>query len=114
MIASAIGGCRADPYTAWYDLPYMYPDIIPSAEARSRLPSIIEELVARPERTYEVGRQRRREVVLLAASRFDEFAERERALSDVAWAAFAQDRIENPTSDPVSWEEAQRRRSQAG
>jgi len=85
-------------------------DVIPSAEARSRLPSIIEELVEQPDRTYEVGRQRRREVVLLSASRFDDFAERESALSDLAWAAFAQERVENPSSDPLNWEEAQQRR----
>lgn len=85
-------------------------DVIPSAEARSRLPSIIQELVEQPDRTYEVGRQRRREVVLLSASRFDDFAEREDALSDLAWAAFAQERVEHPSSEPLNWEEAQQRR----
>jgi len=87
--------------------------VIPSTEARSRLPSIIEELVEQPDRTYEVGRQRRREVVLLSASRFDDFTEREAALSDLAWAAFAAERVAHPSSEPLSWEEARRRRRQA-
>lgn len=71
---------------------------------------MIEEIVEHPDVVYEVGRQRRREVVVLSATRYDAIAEREEALRDLAWAAFAQDRIENPTSEPVSWEEALRRR----
>ena len=35
----------------------------------------------------------------------------ETAVSDLAWALFAQERIEHPASPPVSWDEAQRRRS---
>lgn len=86
------------------------PDVLPSAEARDRLPSIIDELVQHPDQVIEVGRHRRREVVLMSASQFDALRERENALRDLAWAEFAADRIENPTSEPVSWEEAQRRR----
>jgi hypothetical protein len=36
--------------------------------------------------------------------------EREELARDLAWMAFAQDRIEHPTSAPVGWDEAQRRR----
>lgn len=71
---------------------------------------MIEEIAEHPDVVYEVGRQRKREVVVLSAARFDEIVEREEALRDLAWAAFAQDRIENPSSEPLSWEEAQRRR----
>jgi PHD/YefM family antitoxin component YafN of YafNO toxin-antitoxin module len=85
-------------------------DVIASAEARERLPKLIEELVAEPKETFEVGRQRRREVVLISASRYDEMVAREDAVRDLAWSLFALDRVENPTSEPVSWEEAQRRR----
>lgn len=84
--------------------------VLASAEARSRLPQLIEELVSHPDLTVEVGRQRRREVVVLAADRYDEMVERDEFVREVAWAAFAQERIEHPTSAPVSWEEAQRRR----
>lgn len=71
---------------------------------------MIEEIVEHPNVIYEVGRQRKREVVVLSAARYDAIVEREEALRDLAWAAFAQDRIEHPTSAPLSWEEAQRRR----
>lgn len=84
--------------------------VLASAEARSRLPQLIEELVSDPELTVEVGRQRRREVVVLAADRYDEMLERDELVREVAWAAFAHERIEQPTGAPVSWEEAQRRR----
>ncbi|MGI8750090.1 MAG: hypothetical protein ACR2J6_06020 [Thermoleophilaceae bacterium] len=86
------------------------PDVLASAEARRRLPKMIEELVAHREEQYEVGRQRRREVVVVAASRFDEMMEREAAVQDLAWAAFAQERVENPASGPVSRQAAQSRR----
>ena len=66
-----------------------------------------------PERTVELGRQRRREVVLVSASRYDEMVAREELVRDLAWAAFAEERIEHPTSSPVSWEEAQRRRGRS-
>ena len=99
-------------YEFWYH-GGMAHDVLPSAEARTQLPRLIEEIASHPEVTVEVGRQRRREVVLVAASRFDEMLEREQLVSDIAWAAFAQQRIEHPTSPPVSWEEAQRRRSRS-
>ena len=86
------------------------PDVLPSSEARSRLPQLIEELVAHPGERVEVGRQRRREVVFVAASRYDEMVQREDSVRDLAWALFAQERLENPTSDPIRWEEAQARR----
>lgn len=88
----------------------MATEVIPSTEARSKLPQLIEELIEHPETTVEVGRQRKREVVVLAATRYDELMEQVNSLRDLAWAAFAQERVENPTSEPVSWEEAQRRR----
>ncbi|MHB8695611.1 MAG: hypothetical protein ACYDHH_30690 [Solirubrobacteraceae bacterium] len=86
-------------------------DVLPSAEARTQLPRLIEEIAADPEVTFEVGRHRRREVVLVSASRYDEMVAREELVRDLAWAAFAEERIEHPTSPPVSWEEAQRRRA---
>jgi hypothetical protein len=58
-----------------------------------------------------MGRQRRREVVLVSAERDDEMLERQRLVEDLAWAAFAQERIEHPTSPPLSWDGAQRRRA---
>jgi PHD/YefM family antitoxin component YafN of YafNO toxin-antitoxin module len=91
----------------------MATEVIPSTEARNRLPQLIEELVAHPGETIEVGRQRKREVVVLAAARYDELMEQITVLRDLAWAAFAQERVEHPTSEPVSWDEAQRRRRQA-
>lgn len=76
------------------------------------MPSLIEELLAHPDgAAVEIGRQRRREVVLLAASRFDSMVEREALIADLAWGAFAQERVENPVSEPVGWDEAQRRRA---
>lgn len=84
--------------------------VLASTEARDRLPKLIEQLVEHPEDTVEVGRQRRREVVILAAERYDEMIDREEAVRDVMWTLFAEDRIANPTSKPVSWEGAQRRR----
>ncbi len=90
--------------------PEMARQVLASAEARSRLPQLIEELVSHPELTVDVGRHRRREVVVVAAERYDEMLEREELVRDLAWAWFAQERIEHPTSAPVSWEEAQRRR----
>jgi PHD/YefM family antitoxin component YafN of YafNO toxin-antitoxin module len=89
-------------------------DVIASAEARRRLPGLIEEIASHPEVTVELGRQRRREVVMLAAERYDEMLEREQVISDLAWAAFSQERIEQPTSPPVGWDEALRRRRDRG
>lgn len=86
-------------------------DVLPSAEARTQLPRLIEEIASHPDLTVEMGRQRRREVVLVSASRYDEMLEREQLVNDLAWAAFAQDRIEHAASAPVSWDEAQRRRA---
>jgi PHD/YefM family antitoxin component YafN of YafNO toxin-antitoxin module len=85
-------------------------EVLASAEARSRLPQLIEELVSHPELAVAVGRQRRREVVVLSAARYDEMLEREELVSDLAWAVFAQERLEHPTSPPIGWEDAQRRR----
>ncbi|WP_027005041.1 hypothetical protein [Conexibacter woesei] len=85
-------------------------DVLASAEARDKLPSLIKEITAHPEITVEVGRQRRREVVIVNANRYDEMVRREDALRDVAWAVFASDRIEHPTSEPISWDDAQRLR----
>jgi PHD/YefM family antitoxin component YafN of YafNO toxin-antitoxin module len=89
----------------------MAKDVLPSAEARTKLPRLIEKLAAEPDVTFELGRQRRREAVLVSAARFDEMLEREQMVSDLAWALFAQERIEHPTGPPVSWDEAQQRRS---
>lgn len=71
---------------------------------------LIDELIAHPDGKFEVGRQRRREVVLVAASRYDEMIEREDAVRDLAWAVFATDRVESPTSEPVGLEDARVRR----
>lgn len=71
---------------------------------------MLERLAEHPEEQFEIGRQRRREAVLVAAKRYDEMVEREEAVRDLAWALFALDRTEAPTSAPVSWDEAQRRR----
>src|SRR5947209_9027858 len=97
-------------YEFWY-AQGMAQDVLPSAEARAQLPRLIEEIASHPEVTVELGRQRRREVVLVSAARYDEMLERERLVEELAWAAFAEERIEHPTSAPVSWDEAQRRRS---
>jgi PHD/YefM family antitoxin component YafN of YafNO toxin-antitoxin module len=86
-------------------------DVLASAEARRQLPRLIDEIASHPEVTVELGRQRRREAVLVSAARYDEMLEREQLVADIAWAAFAQERIERPTGPPVSWDEAQRRRS---
>lgn len=84
--------------------------VLGSAEARQQLPQLIGELIEHPEATIPVGRQRRREVLIVNAERYDAVMARAATLDDLAWALFAQERIENPTSAPVSWEEAQRRR----
>jgi PHD/YefM family antitoxin component YafN of YafNO toxin-antitoxin module len=84
--------------------------VLASTEAREQLPKLIEELVAHPGETFEVGRQRRREVVLVAASRYDEMVRREDAVRDLAWAAFAAERVANPTGEPVALAEARGRR----
>ncbi len=89
----------------------MAQDVLASTEARTRLPEMIEELMAHPEETFVVGRQRQREVVLMSVSRYDEMVQRERSLGDLAWMLFADERIERPSGPPVSWEEAQRRRA---
>lgn len=86
------------------------PQVLGSAEARDKLPQLIETLVEHTAEMVEVGRHRRREVVIISADRYDKMVEQNEALNDVVWAAFAADRIENPTSAPVSWDEAQRRR----
>ena len=88
----------------------MAKDVLPGGEARTRLPRLIEEIAAQPEVTVDVGRHRRREVVLVSAERFDEMVERDHLVHDLAWAAFAQQRIERSGSPPVDWDEAQRRR----
>jgi PHD/YefM family antitoxin component YafN of YafNO toxin-antitoxin module len=87
-------------------------DVLPSTEARTRFPKMIERIAADPDETFVVGRQRRREVVVMSASRYDGLVERESELADLAWLLFAEDRIAHPTGPPVSWEEAQRRRSE--
>jgi hypothetical protein len=74
-------------------------------------PSIDWEIRPHPEVTVELGRHRRRQIVRVSAARYDEMLERERLVEDLAWAAFAQERLEHPTSPPVGWDEAQRRRS---
>jgi PHD/YefM family antitoxin component YafN of YafNO toxin-antitoxin module len=89
----------------------MAQDVLASTEARTRFPEMIEELVAHPEETYVVGRQRRREIVVMSVSRYDELVERESALGDLAWMLFADERVEHPSGPPVGWEEAQRRRA---
>jgi hypothetical protein len=73
---------------------------------------MLERLAEHPEEQFEIGRQRRREAVLVAATRYDEMIEREEAVRDLAWALFALDRVEQRTSAPVTWGEAQRRRLQ--
>ena len=85
-------------------------DVLGSAEAREQLPQLIDVLVKRPTEAIEVGRHRRREVVMINAERYDAMCQEADALNELAWALFARERIENPTSAPVSWEEAQRRR----
>jgi PHD/YefM family antitoxin component YafN of YafNO toxin-antitoxin module len=85
-------------------------DTLSSSDARTKLPKLIEQVSGDPTLTVAIGRQRRREVVLVSAQRFDEFTERERLVGDLAWALFAQARVDAPTSAPVSWEEAMRRR----
>ncbi len=97
-------------YKFWYDA-VVARDVLPSAQARSKLPQLIEEIASHPDVTVEVGRQRRREVVLVSAARYDKMLERERLVEDLAWATFAEERLEHPTSPPVGWDEAQRRRS---
>jgi hypothetical protein len=84
--------------------------VLASTEAREQLPKLIQGLISHPERRVELGRQRRREVVLVAATRYDEMIQREDAVRDIAWALFAKERIENPTSGPISWKDAQRKR----
>ena len=91
----------------------MASDVLASAEARNQLPRLIEQLIADPEAAVAVGRQRRREVVVLSAERYDSMLEREQLVADVAWAAFAAERVERPSSAPMSWEDAQRRRADA-
>lgn len=86
-------------------------EVVPSSEARTRLPSLMDELAANPDDIVVIGRQRRREVVMLSAHRYDEIVAREQALGDLAWAVFATERTRNPTSAPVSWEDALRRRA---
>lgn len=85
-------------------------EVLPSSEARRELPKIIESLSSGTADIYEVGRQRKREVVIMSASHFDEMSRVSDLARDIAWAEFASDRIANPTSLPVSWDEAQRRR----
>lgn len=84
--------------------------VLGSAEARDQLPHLIESLVDHTAEAVEIGRHRRREVVIISAERYDKLIEDTQALNDLAWAAFSAERIENPVSAPVSWEEAQRRR----
>jgi PHD/YefM family antitoxin component YafN of YafNO toxin-antitoxin module len=84
---------------------------MPSSEARRRLPALIDSLVEDPEQTVAVGRQRRREAILLSASHYDEIMRVNDLARDIAWSEFARDRVANPTSEPVSWDEAQGRRA---
>jgi len=84
--------------------------VLASTEAREQLPKLIQGLINHPEKRVEFGRQRRREVILVAASRYDEMVQREDAVRDIAWALFAGERIETPTGPPISWDEARRRR----
>ena len=84
--------------------------VLGSAEAREQLPQLIEALVSHAAESVEVGRHRRREVVMLSADRYDALLEEMEALNNLARGAFADERVENPTSAPVGWEEAQRRR----
>jgi PHD/YefM family antitoxin component YafN of YafNO toxin-antitoxin module len=84
--------------------------VLASTEAREQLPKLIRRLISHPEKRIELGRQRRREVVLIAATRYDEMVQRENAVRDIAWALFAEERIKNPTSAPIPWEDAQRKR----
>jgi hypothetical protein len=86
--------------------------VLASAEAREQLPRLIDTLVAHPEERVEIGRQRRREVVLVAAERFDDLLAREEAVRDLAWAVFAADRVANPTSEPIPLDQARRMRRQ--
>ena len=86
------------------------PQVLGSAEARDKLPYLIQTLVEHPVETVEIGRHRRREVVIISADRYDKLIEENEALNDLAWAAFAVDRTENRTSAPVGWDEAQQRR----
>ena len=83
--------------------------VLASAEARNQLPRLIEQLIADPEAAVEVGRQRRREVVVLSVERYDAMLEREQLIADVGWAAFAAERVAQPSSAPVTWDDAQRR-----
>ncbi|HEX8102159.1 MAG TPA: hypothetical protein VF533_06095 [Solirubrobacteraceae bacterium] len=84
--------------------------VLGSAEARERFPHLIETLVEHTTEAVEVGRHRRREVVMISADRYDTIVEQNEMLNNLAWAAFAAERIDNPTSAPISWEEAQARR----
>lgn len=86
-------------------------DVLPSSEARRILPGLLEALAEDPGQTVAVGRQRKREAILLSASRYDEIIRVNDLARNIAWAEFARDRIEDPTSEPVSWEEAQHRRA---
>lgn len=82
------------------------PGVIPSAEARERLPQLIVALVADPAISYEIGRHRRREAVLMSAARYDAMLERDAAVRDIAWAAFAAERVESAQGQPVTWGQA--------
>jgi PHD/YefM family antitoxin component YafN of YafNO toxin-antitoxin module len=84
--------------------------VLASTEARTRLPELIDDLVSDRQQAVEVGRQRRREVVVIAASRYDEMIARMDAVRDIAWSVFATERVANPTSDPIPLEDALRRR----
>lgn len=84
--------------------------VLGSAEAREQLPQLIQTLVEHTAETVEIGRHRRREVVILSADRYDTILEQNEMLNNLAWAAFAAERVDNPTSAPISWEEAQARR----
>ena len=93
-----------DPRASWevpaYHLVAVARDVLTSAEGRSQLPRLIEEIASYPDVTVELGRQRRREVVLVSAARYDEMLEREQLIEHPAWAAFAEERIEHPQAGP--------------
>lgn len=85
-------------------------EILPSAVARERLPKLIDQLVDQPADVVVIGRHRRREAVLMAASRYDEMLEREAAVRDLAWALHARERVARAEGAPVDWDTAVGRR----
>jgi hypothetical protein len=62
-------------------------DLEPRVETHRPRQDVIDELAEHPDRAYEGARD------------------------DAAWLAFAQERVERPSSRPVSWDDAQKRRT---